>query len=146
MIRHLREVQARRRGQELVESGFTLIELLVVIVVLGILAAVVIFALTGVTGQSATAACQADGATISGAMADFATENPGAAITFTSLIEGTDEDNNTSYIQSAPDNTPHYAFEISTAAGAPDPAATQANELQVSINPAGNVDPSDQSQ
>jgi prepilin-type N-terminal cleavage/methylation domain-containing protein len=61
MIRHLRDVLARRRGEELTnESGFTLIELLIVIVVLGILAATVIFALTGVTGQSAQAACQSD--------------------------------------------------------------------------------------
>jgi len=44
---------------------FTLIELLIVIVVLGILAAVVIFALGGITGKSAVASCQADGATIS---------------------------------------------------------------------------------
>ena len=54
MIRHIREAVARRRGVEL-EPGFTLIELLIVIVVLGILAATVIFALTGITGQSATA-------------------------------------------------------------------------------------------
>ena len=59
MIRHIRETVARRRGVEL-ESGFTLIELLIVIVVLGILAATVVFALSGVTSQSATAACQSD--------------------------------------------------------------------------------------
>ncbi len=59
MIRHIRETVARRRGVEL-ESGFTLIELLIVIVVLGILAATVVFALSGVTGQSAQAACNSD--------------------------------------------------------------------------------------
>ena len=59
MIRHIRETLARRRGEDL-EAGFTLIELLIVIVVLGILAATVIFALSGVTGQSAQAACQSD--------------------------------------------------------------------------------------
>ena len=60
MFRHLRDVRARRRGEELIESGFTLIELLVVIVVLGILAATVVFALSGVSGQSAQAACNSD--------------------------------------------------------------------------------------
>lgn len=64
MFRHLRDVRARRRGEELVESGFTLIELLVVIVVLGILAATVVFALSGVSGQSAQAACNSDAKTI----------------------------------------------------------------------------------
>ena len=56
-----------RRGSD---KGFTLIELLIVIVVLGILAAVVIFALGGVTTKSAVAACQSDGATLQTAIAD----------------------------------------------------------------------------
>jgi prepilin-type N-terminal cleavage/methylation domain-containing protein len=61
MIRQLRDVYARRRGEELeFNAGFTLIELLIVIVVLGILAATVVFALSGVTSQSASAACQSD--------------------------------------------------------------------------------------
>jgi len=70
MIRHIRETVARRRGVEL-ESGFTLIELLIVIVVLGILAATVIFALTGITSQSATAACQSDAKTYEVAVAAY---------------------------------------------------------------------------
>ena len=53
-----RELQARRAAEGF--DGFTLIELLIVIVVLGILAAVVIFALGGVTGQSKSAACNSD--------------------------------------------------------------------------------------
>jgi general secretion pathway protein G len=53
-----REMQ-RRRSEEGFD-GFTLIELLIVIVVLGILAAVVIFALSGVTGQSKASSCNAD--------------------------------------------------------------------------------------
>ncbi len=64
MFQHLRDAKARRKGEEVVESGFTLIELLVVIVVLGILAATVVFALSGVTGQSAVAACNSDAKTI----------------------------------------------------------------------------------
>jgi general secretion pathway protein G len=57
-----RELQARRAEEGF--DGFTLIELLIVIVVLGILAAVVIFALGGVTGQSKTSACNADAKTV----------------------------------------------------------------------------------
>ncbi len=64
MFKHLRDARARRRGEEAVESGFTLIELLVVIVVLGILAATVVFALSGVSGQSSAAACNSDAKTI----------------------------------------------------------------------------------
>jgi prepilin-type N-terminal cleavage/methylation domain-containing protein len=52
-----REFQQRRAEGEF---GFTLIELLIVIVVLAILAATVIFALGGITGSSAQAACDSD--------------------------------------------------------------------------------------
>jgi prepilin-type N-terminal cleavage/methylation domain-containing protein len=72
MFRHIRDIQARRRGEELeFEKGFTLIELLIVIVVLGILAATVIFALTGVTNESAQAACASDAKTYEVAAAAY---------------------------------------------------------------------------
>jgi prepilin-type N-terminal cleavage/methylation domain-containing protein len=64
MFRHLRDARALRKGEGIIEAGFTLIELLVVIVVLGILAATVVFALSGVSGQSAEAACNSDAKTI----------------------------------------------------------------------------------
>ena len=42
------------------EGGFTLVELLVVIVILGILAAIVVFAVGGITDKGQTSACKAD--------------------------------------------------------------------------------------
>ncbi len=42
------------------EKGFTLIELLIVIIILGILAAVVVFAVGGITDKGVNAACKAD--------------------------------------------------------------------------------------
>jgi type II secretion system protein G len=50
----------QRRASRGDEGGFTLIELLIVIVILGILAAIVVFAVQNLSGQSASAACQSD--------------------------------------------------------------------------------------
>ncbi len=50
--------------KNLIERGFTLVELLVVIVILGILAAVVVFAVGGITNSSKSSACKIEVRTI----------------------------------------------------------------------------------
>ena len=57
--------------KNLVERGFTLVELLVVIVILGILAAVVVFAVGGITNKGKTSACTIEVRTINTALQAF---------------------------------------------------------------------------
>jgi prepilin-type N-terminal cleavage/methylation domain-containing protein len=54
--------------KNLIERGFTLVELLVVIVILGILAAVVVFAVGGITNKGKTSACTIEVRTINTAL------------------------------------------------------------------------------
>jgi len=120
-----------------VESGFTLIELLVVIVVLGILAATVVFALTGVTGQSAQAACNSDAKTIEIAVQayidspDNATNASPASVG--ALVSTTFPDGKTdTYIGAAPTNQAYGVALNSQLTGLTTPLGVPATAVVIS--------------
>jgi len=111
MFTLLQRHEARKHGDQ-TELGFTLIELLIVIVVLGVLAAVTVFALGGVTSQSAVSACNADAKTVDVAVAAYdaqtgynGTGTLPAAPTSALLVP--------SYLQSFPSSS-HYTISLST--------------------------------
>ena len=74
MLKHL---QSREDWAEknLAAKGFTLIELLVVIVILGILAAVVVFAVSGITDKGTVSACKTDASTVRTAAEAYNAQN-----------------------------------------------------------------------
>ena len=106
MFERHREIQQRRKNGEGSEYGFTLIELLIVIVVLGILAAIVIFSLTGVSGQSKTAACTADAKSVEIAADAYQAKNNTYPATVGDLVP--------SYLHSPPVTTNGYTIGIDT--------------------------------
>jgi general secretion pathway protein G len=107
-------IRARRRaeGKEpgLIDSGFTLIELLIVIVVLGILAAVVIFALSSVSGQSRQSSCNADAKSVEVAAAAMHTQTGSWPATVNALVP--------TYLRTAPSTTNGYSIGIDATGGA----------------------------
>lgn len=77
------------------DEGFTLIELLIVIVILGILAAIVVFAVNGISDRGTVAACKADKESVTVASEAFFAKNSSyataiadAPLTSASLVGG----------------------------------------------------------
>jgi prepilin-type N-terminal cleavage/methylation domain-containing protein len=106
VFQRYREIQMRRQDGE-TESGFTLIELLIVIVVLGILAAIVVFSLSGVSGESKAAACTSDGKSVEIAADAYQASNGSFPTDINSLTNGTPQ-----YLHSLPSGN-GYGFALS---------------------------------
>ncbi len=89
--------------------GFTLIELLAVVAVVGVVSTVAATALGRLHDRSMSALCQSDGTKISNAIALVKAQYPGTVVDESILLtrggayEGP-------YLQSWPDNRPHYDF------------------------------------
>ncbi len=120
-------MRAHRRAGSSAEEwpGFTLVELLVVVVVLGILAAVVVFALGGVSASASVASCRADAHIVETAVRAYVAQN-GASPTTAELTASTDP-----YLDSFPASTSfaitlnHGVVEVAAPTGAaPVPASS----------------------
>ncbi len=74
MLKHLRATD-EWAAKNALHKGFTLVELLVVIVILGILAAVVVFAVNGISDNGQQAACDTDSQTLRTAVEAYRAKN-----------------------------------------------------------------------
>lgn len=77
-------IKAKRAGA----NGFTLIELLVVIVILGILAAVVVFAVSGISNRGKKDACRTDVRTLRTAVEAYRAQNDSYPASEAALVSG----------------------------------------------------------
>ena len=94
-----------RKARE--EQGFTLIELLIVIVILGILAAIVVFAVGGITDKGNKSACKSDLKTVEVASEAYFAQNKSYAPDVTTLV-------NSSFLREAPSTDNGYTINYSS--------------------------------
>lgn len=114
MRRTITRLSFRRRGNEHVNEvsrGFTLIELLTVVAVVGVISTVAAMALGHLNKESISATCQNDGMKISNSISLLEAQYPGTLVNKSILLTtgGTYEG---PYLQSWPDDPPHFDFFI----------------------------------
>jgi prepilin-type N-terminal cleavage/methylation domain-containing protein len=95
-------MERRKSGEA---GGFTLIELLIVIVVLGVLAAIVVFSLTGIVGQSHQAACTTDAQSVAVAADAYQAKTGNWPTGITTQLVGT-------YLKTAPATNNGYTIGL----------------------------------
>ncbi len=93
------------------EGGFTLIELLIVIVILGILAAIVVFAVGGVTDRGTLSACKADLKSVTVAAEAYYAQNGNYPATMAGLVP--------TFLHAVPSTTNGYTITYTPNAGPP---------------------------
>lgn len=166
MSSRIAQLHRRNRGED-TDEGFTLIELLIVVVILGILAAIVVFAVQNLGGQSAQSACQSDVRTVESALelyraqiGDYpgGTVDPGVTVTAAgatgsstaaSGIDSSIDDlmgtaasataNYGPWLKEAPRNPNHYEIGVSTTAPLGVISVLKPDGTPITTNPSHNT-------